>query len=81
MTLLVAPSSPPPPPRYNMLDQRLVPEPVFSFWLSRDPDAPTGGEVVFGGVDKAHYKGSHTYVPVTRKGYWQVSVECFGVYV
>ncbi|KAE8673457.1 Aspartic proteinase A3 [Hibiscus syriacus] len=29
------------------------------------------GEIVFGGVDPDHYRGKHTYVPVTQKGYWQ----------
>lgn len=55
-----------------MVDQDLVDEKVFSFWLSRDPEAEVGGELVFGGVDPDHYKGNHTYVPVTEKGYWQV---------
>lgn len=57
---------------YNMVDQGLVREKVFSFWLNRDTVAEVGGEIVFGGVDPAHFKGKHTYVPVTRKGYWQV---------
>ncbi|KAH1243811.1 Aspartic proteinase A2 [Glycine max] len=57
--------------RYNMVDQGLIKEPVFSFWFNRKPEEEEGGEIVFGGVDPAHYKGKHTYVPVTRKGYWQ----------
>ncbi|XP_030539606.1 aspartic proteinase A1-like isoform X2 [Rhodamnia argentea] len=56
---------------YNMVDQDLVPEPVFSFWLNRNTKGEEGGELVFGGVDSSHYKGEHTYVPVTQKGYWQ----------
>ena len=56
-----------------MVDQGLVDEQVFSFWLNRDPNAEDGGELVFGGVDTNHFKGKHTYVPVTQKGYWQVS--------
>lgn len=55
-----------------MLDQELVSEKVFSFWLNVDPDAEAGGEIIFGGVDPNHFKGEHTYVPITRKGYWQV---------
>ncbi|KAJ6754146.1 BETA-SITE APP-CLEAVING ENZYME ISOFORM A-RELATED [Salix purpurea] len=56
---------------YNMVDQGLVKEPVFSFWFNRNADEKEGGEIVFGGVDPDHYKGEHTYVPVTQKGYWQ----------
>ncbi|CAH9130810.1 unnamed protein product [Cuscuta epithymum] len=56
---------------YNMMDQGLVNEPVFSFWLNRNSEDEEGGEIVFGGVDPKHYKGKHTYVSVTQKGYWQ----------
>ncbi|XP_041023257.1 aspartic proteinase-like [Juglans microcarpa x Juglans regia] len=56
---------------YNMVEQGLVQEQVFSFWLNRKAEEEEGGEIVFGGVDPNHYKGKHTYVPVTRKGYWQ----------
>ncbi|KAF7831345.1 aspartic proteinase A1-like [Senna tora] len=56
---------------YNMVNQGLVKEPVFSFWLNRNADEEEGGEIVFGGMDPNHYKGEHTFVPVTQKGYWQ----------
>lgn len=57
-----------------MVNQGLVKEPVFSFWLNRNTKGEEGGEIVFGGVDSDHYKGEHTYVPVTQKGYWQVGI-------
>ncbi|MQM15364.1 hypothetical protein Taro_048310 [Colocasia esculenta] len=56
---------------YNMVEQSLIKDPVFSFWFNRNAEEDEGGEIVFGGVDPKHYKGNHTYVPVTRKGYWQ----------
>lgn len=59
---------------YKMVKQGLVKDPVFSFWLNRNPNEEQGGELVFGGVDPAHFKGEHTYVPVTRKGYWQFAM-------
>nr|CAA70340.1 aspartic proteinase [Centaurea calcitrapa] len=59
---------------YNMVNQGLVQEPVFSFWFNRNADEEEGGELVFGGVDPNHFKGKHTYVPVTQKGYWQFNM-------
>ncbi|XXG77243.1 hypothetical protein AAC387_Pa08g1428 [Persea americana] len=56
---------------YNMLKQGLVQEPVFSFWLNRNSGDEEGGEIVFGGVDRNHYKDEHTFVPIKQKGYWQ----------
>jgi phytepsin len=56
---------------YSMVDQGLVDQPVFSFWLNRNTEEQEGGELVFGGIDPNHYIGEHTYVPVTQKGYWQ----------
>ncbi|XP_057426633.1 aspartic proteinase-like [Lotus japonicus] len=64
---------------YNMVEQNLVSEQVFSFWLNGDPKAKKGGELVFGGADPKHFKGNHTYVPVTRKGYWQIEMGDFFV--
>ncbi|XP_039034534.1 aspartic proteinase-like [Hibiscus syriacus] len=56
---------------YNMIKQGLIKDPVFSFWLNRNVEEKESGEIVFGGVDPDHYRGKHTYVPVTQKGYWQ----------
>ncbi|GMJ05080.1 putative aspartic proteinase A2 [Hibiscus trionum] len=62
---------------YNMVNQGLVKQPVFSFWLNRNPEDDFGGELVFGGMDPEHFKGEHTYVPVTQKGYWQFDMGDF----
>ncbi|PNT13988.1 hypothetical protein POPTR_010G003400v4 [Populus trichocarpa] len=59
---------------YNMAEQGHVSQKVFSLWLNRNPSSELGGEVVFGGLDWRHFKGDHTYVPVTGRGYWQIQV-------
>ncbi|KIL70023.1 hypothetical protein M378DRAFT_68030 [Amanita muscaria Koide BX008] len=60
------------PPFYNMINQGLLDEPVFSFRLgSSEAD---GGEAVFGGIDPSAYKGKITYVPIRRKAYWEVEL-------
>jgi saccharopepsin len=55
-----------------MIKQKLLDSPVFAFWLGSAPD---GGEATFGGVDKSHYTGKIDYLPVRRKGYWEVDLE------
>jgi len=57
-----------------MQEQNLLAEDVFSFWLNRNTEEESGGELVFGGVDPDHFKGNHTYVPVSTKGYWQFNM-------
>ncbi|XP_050028366.2 lysosomal aspartic protease-like [Dermacentor andersoni] len=59
----------------NMVAQGLAVTRVFAFYLNRNLSDPSGGEVLFGGVDKAHYKGRVTYLPVTKKGYWQFKMD------
>uniref|UniRef100_A0A915ED49 Peptidase A1 domain-containing protein n=1 Tax=Ditylenchus dipsaci TaxID=166011 RepID=A0A915ED49_9BILA len=48
-------------PVFNqMVDQGRVQQPVFAFWLNRNPDDAFGGEITIG---------------VTRRGYWQFAME------
>ncbi|XP_070151124.1 lysosomal aspartic protease-like [Polyergus mexicanus] len=59
----------------NMIQQHLVQEPIFSFYLNRDPSAEVGGELILGGVDHDHYEGNITYFPVTHESYWQFGLD------
>jgi len=61
------------PPFYNAIDQGLLDEKLFTFRLGASEE--DGGEAVFGGIDDSHYTGKITYVPIRRKGYWEVELE------
>jgi saccharopepsin len=62
------------PPFYNMINQKLIDEPVFAFYLS-DTNSGDDSEAVFGGVDKNHYTGKITTIPLRRKAYWEVDLD------
>ena len=61
------------PPFYQMLDQKLLDEPVFAFRLGSSEE--DGGEATFGGVDESAYSGKIDYHPIRRKGYWELELE------
>lgn len=67
------------PPFINLIDQKLVKEPLFSFYLNRDVEDAEGGELTLGGVDPEHFVGKHTWVPITRRGYWQFKMDSMSV--
>jgi saccharopepsin len=64
-----------PPPFYNMIDQGLLDEQVFAFYLSDTANSGTESEAVFGGVDENHYTGPITKIPLRRKAYWEVDLD------
>jgi len=63
------------PPFQMMIKEQKLEEPLFAFWLNRNPNHPNGGEITFGGLDPDHYTGNITWAPITRKAYWQFKVD------
>ncbi|KAI5934956.1 cathepsin D [Manis javanica] len=59
----------------NLMRQKLVDKNIFSFYLSRDPSAELGGELMLGGTDSRYYKGPLNYFNVTRQAYWQIHMD------
>ncbi|KAI0165137.1 Asp-domain-containing protein [Hypoxylon sp. FL1284] len=62
------------PPFYQMVNQKLIDDAVFAFYLSGD-NGGDDSEVVFGGVDSDHYTGKITEIPLRRKAYWEVDFD------
>merc|ERR1719329_808863 len=62
-----------PTPFEAMIDQKLIDESVFAFYLQSD--ASQQGELVFGGIDHSHYTGELVDVPLTSETYWEVSLD------
>jgi len=57
----------------NVVSQGLVDSAEFAFYLGNENGA--NGELVFGGVDSAHYTGSFTYVPLKAATYWEIELD------
>jgi len=60
-----------------MIEQGLLDEPVFAFYLSDTSDGgdEDASEAIFGGVNKDHYTGKITEIPLRRKAYWEVDLD------
>lgn len=61
-----------PPVFTMMIDQGLVDEPVFSFYLTNDG---TDGEMDLGGIDPNHHSGELSYVPLVETNYWTIGLD------
>ncbi|NXE01482.1 CATE protein, partial [Chaetorhynchus papuensis] len=59
----------------NMMAQNLVELPIFSVYMSSNPESPQGGELLFGGFDTSRFTGTLNWVPVTQQGYWQIQLD------
>ncbi|NXU14425.1 CATE protein, partial [Pardalotus punctatus] len=59
----------------NMMAQNLVELPIFSVYMSPNPESPQGGELLFGGFDTSRFTGTLNWVPVTQQGYWQIQLD------
>ena len=60
-----------PSPFSNMITEKLIASPVFSFHIS---SGTLNNYATFGGIDPSTYAGDLSYVPVTRKGRWEVDL-------
>jgi len=60
---------------YNLVNQGLVDQKVFSFWLARNTTGMMGGQLTLGGYDKTLFKGDIQYVPLTYTNYWQIKMD------
>jgi len=55
-----------------MVEQGLVDEPVFTFYLTSDG---TDGEMDVGGIDTNHYTGDINYIPLLSEDYWTCKLD------
>lgn len=62
------------PVLHTLVEQKKVPEPVFAFWLNRNPESEIGGEITLGGIDSRRYSGDINWSPVTQQAYWQFAM-------
>ncbi|KAL4795528.1 aspartic peptidase domain-containing protein [Aspergillus venezuelensis] len=67
------------PPFYNMIDQGLLDEPVFAFYLGDANSEGDSSVATFGGIDKDHYEGELIKIPLRRKAYWEVDLDAIAL--
>ncbi|KAI8089826.1 aspartic peptidase domain-containing protein [Halteromyces radiatus] len=57
-------TSPYNPAVFNMVQQKLIANPIFSIYMNKESASGWAGEVIFGGVDSSKYTGDLVYLPV-----------------
>jgi len=59
------------PPFHSLVNTGALAAPLFAFYLGNN--AP--GEMLLGGIDKNHYTGDITYVPLKSEDYWRITLD------
>ncbi|KAI8918947.1 aspartic peptidase domain-containing protein [Entophlyctis helioformis] len=57
-------------PFENMLSRRLIPFGIFGFYLTKGGAA--GSTLTLGGIDTSHIAGAISWIPLSRRGFWEV---------
>ncbi|CAM5119701.1 unnamed protein product [Eretmochelys imbricata] len=57
----------------NMMNEGLVPQDLFSVYLSSNDR--TGSFVMFGGIDSSYYSGSLNWIPLSSESYWEITMD------
>ncbi|KAK0162326.1 hypothetical protein PV327_008672 [Microctonus hyperodae] len=60
---------------YNMIQQNIIKENIFTFYMNRDPTTSKAGNLILGGTDRSHIKTNLTYLPVIEKKYWTIRMD------
>lgn len=60
-----------------LIKKGIIDEPVFSFYLGTAN--AQDGELLIGGADEKHFTGPMKWVPVTQKGYWEISMKSLSI--
>ncbi|OJJ60873.1 hypothetical protein ASPSYDRAFT_56339 [Aspergillus sydowii CBS 593.65] len=67
------------PPFYQMIEQGLLDEPVFAFYLGDANKEGDSSVATFGGIDEDHYEGELINIPLRRKAYWEVDLDAIAL--
>jgi len=56
----------------QMVNQGLVSQKMFAFWLSTNQNSgANGGELTLGGYDKTRFSGDLAWIPLSSESYWE----------
>ncbi|CAF3033311.1 unnamed protein product [Rotaria socialis] len=66
-----------PPIIFNLWHQKLIDQPIVSFWLDPNLQHPRGGEIFFGGVNSKLFEGEMIYANLTKRQRqdWQIHLD------